>query len=200
MVRAGSIVFFGDSITELGVHPSGYIARIKENLLKKQPSLAIIGAGISGNKVPDLQARVDRDVIARKPDLVFIYIGINDVWHAVMPGRTGTPKNIYETGLKDVIGKIRRAGTRVILCTPSVVGERWDGKNPLDPQLDEYSDISRRVAEETASSLCDLRKAFLAYLKAHNSGNVESGILTTDGVHMNDNGNRLIADEMLKMI
>jgi lysophospholipase L1-like esterase len=194
------IVFFGDSITELGVHPGGYIDLIKNLLRKKQPSIEIIGAGIGGNKVTDLQERVDRDVIPQTPDIVVIYIGINDVWHSVTPGLHGTPKTIYESGLKELIAKIRSAGSRVILCTPSVIGEKWNGSNQLDPQLEEYSEISRRVAQETGSGLCDLRKAFIEYLQVHNPDNNESGILTTDSAHMNDEGNRLIAREMVKAL
>ncbi len=79
MKSAGRIIFFGDSITELGLQPEGYITLIKNQLMKKWPSVEIIGAGIGGNKVTDLQMRVDRDVIAKKPDIVFVYIGINDV-------------------------------------------------------------------------------------------------------------------------
>jgi lysophospholipase L1-like esterase len=194
------IVFFGDSITELGRHPNGYITLIKKRLLIQRPSDVIVGAGIGGNKVTDLLERVDRDVISQKPDITFIYIGINDVWHSITPGLHGTPKSIYESGLKELIAKIRRAGSRVILCTPSVIGEKWDGSNQLDPQLEEYSEISRRVAQETGSGLCDLREAFIEYLQVYNPDINESGILTTDSVHMNDEGNRLIAREMSKAL
>jgi len=47
----------------------------------KELGVEVIGAGISGNKVPDLQRRLERDVLKKKPTVVFIYIGINDVWH-----------------------------------------------------------------------------------------------------------------------
>jgi lysophospholipase L1-like esterase len=194
------IIFFGDSITQLGVKPNGYITLIKDSLSKKLPSIEIIGAGIGGNKVPDLQARVDSDVIARNPTIVVIYIGINDVWHSITPGRVGTPKKKYEAGLLEIIGKIQKTGARVILCTPSVIGEKKNGKNQLDAQLDEYSGISRRVAQKTNIELCDLRNAFVSYLKLHNPRNVEKGILTVDKAHLNDKGNRLVASELLRVL
>src|SRR5688572_28178510 len=77
------IVFLGDSITQGGGGPKGYVTLIKNKLQEKKSDLGVevVNAGISGNKVPDLQGRVDRDVIAKKPTIVFIYIGINDVWH-----------------------------------------------------------------------------------------------------------------------
>ncbi len=51
---------------------------------QKRPGsgIKVIGAGISGNKVPNLEDRLDRDVLSHKPNVVVIYIGINDVWHS----------------------------------------------------------------------------------------------------------------------
>jgi len=196
------IVFLGDSITQGGVGKTGYVTLIRQTLNEKHKDLGIevIGAGISGNKVPDLQRRLAKDVLSRKPTLVFIYIGINDVWHGEKdPSRGTTPEN-FEAGLKDIIGKIQDAGARVVLCTPSVIGEKTDGSNSLDKKLDEYAGISRKVAVETKSQLCDLRKAFLAHLGKNNEANKASGVLTTDRVHLNAAGNRFVAETMLKSL
>jgi lysophospholipase L1-like esterase len=194
------IVFFGDSITLLGVKSNGYITLIKDSLSKKFSSIEILGEGIGGNKVPDLLARIDTDVIAKNPTIVVIYIGINDVWHSITPGRFGTPKEKYEAGLEEIIGKIQKKGARVILCTPTVIGEKKNGKNQLDAQLDVYSGISRRVAQKTKIELCDLRNAFVGYLKLHNPDNAEQGILTVDKAHLSNKGNRLVATELLKAL
>ncbi len=196
------IVFLGDSITAGGVAPKGFVTLIKKKLAEKHKDLGIevIGAGISGNKVPDLQRRLDRDVIAKKPTLVVIYIGINDVWHGERDPAKGTPKDKYEAGLKEIIGKIHDAGARVVLCTPSVIGEKKNGANSLDAKLDEYSQISRQVAKETKSQLCDLRKAFVDYLAKHNADDKEKGVLTGDRVHLNDAGNKFVANTMLAVI
>src|SRR6187402_1801554 len=77
------VVFFGDSITEAGAQPGGYIVRTKEALEKtgRGGDYDLIGAGIGGNKVYDLYLRMDDDVLAQKPDVVVIWIGVNDVWH-----------------------------------------------------------------------------------------------------------------------
>jgi isoamyl acetate esterase len=75
-----------------------------------------------------------------------------------------------------------------------------NGKNQLDAQLDEYSGISRRVAQKTTIELCDLRNAFATYLKLNNPRNVEKGIFTVDKVHLNDKGNRLVASELLRVL
>ena len=194
------IVFLGDSITAAGVGKTGYVTRIKNALAEKHKDLGIevIGAGISGNKVPDLQKRLDRDVLAKKPTLVVIYIGINDVWHGENDPALGTPKDKYEAGLKEIIGKIKAAGARVVLCTPTVIGEKKSNK--LDAQLDEYAAVSRAVAKETGVPLCDLRKAFRDYLATANPDDKEKGVLTGDRVHLNDAGNKLVADTILATI
>lgn len=200
--KGDRIVFLGDSITQAGVEPKGYVTVIKNALEKKHKDLEIevIGAGISGNKVPDLQARVDKDVIAKKPTVVVIYIGINDVWHGEKDPARGTSKEAFAAGLKEVIGKCTSAGARVVLCTPSVIGEKTGGANPLDKQLDEYSEISRGLAKDLKLTLCDLRKEFVELLKTRNNDNKESGILTSDRVHLNDTGNYFVAHVMLKSL
>jgi lysophospholipase L1-like esterase len=197
------IIFLGDSITQGGASsPQGYVNLVKKALKEKRGDLDIevIGAGISGNKVPDLQRRLERDVIARKPTLVVIYIGINDVWHGERDPARGTSEEKYREGLEEIIGKIKKAGARVLLCTPSVIGEKKAGANSLDAKLDAYSDISRKVAKALQVPLCDLRKAFVNHLREHNAENKERGVLTTDRVHLNAAGNRFVADQILKCL
>ena len=204
--KGDRIVFLGDSITAGAVRPDGFITLIKGALDAHAKDLGVetLGAGISGNKVPDLQKRLQKDVLDKKPTIVFIYIGINDVWHwkkqadGTMKG--GTPKDAYEAGLKDIIGKMKAAGARVVLCTPSVIGEKADGSNERDPMLEEYAAISRNVAKDCGVELLDLRKVFIDYEKANNKGNQPKGILTGDGVHLNKEGNKLVAEAMLKVL
>jgi lysophospholipase L1-like esterase len=201
LMKGDRIVFLGDSITQAGAGPTGYVTLIKNALQDKHKDLEIevIGAGVSGNKVPDIQARLEKDVLAKKPTIVVIYIGINDVWHGEKDPAKGTPKDKYEAGLRDVIKRCQDAGARVLLCTPSVIGEKNDGSNTNDQKLDDYSDVSRAVAKDMKAAMCDLRKAFQDYEKAHNADNKESGVLTGDRVHLNDAGNKFVAEQILKV-
>ncbi len=200
--KGDRIVFLGDSITAGGVSPKGYVTLIKNALAEKHKDLdvQVIGAGVSGNKVPDIQGRLEKDVLSKKPTIVVIYIGINDVWHGEKDPAKGTSKEKYEAGLRDVIKRCQDAGARVVLCTPSVIGEKNDGSNTNDVKLDEYAEISRTVAKDMKASLCDLRKEFQAYEKDHNPENKEAGVLTGDRVHLNDAGNRFVADAILKTL
>jgi len=200
--KGEKIVFLGDSITAGGVGPKGYVTVIKNTLAEKHKDLAIeiVGAGVSGNKVPDLQKRLEKDVLAKKPTLVVIYIGINDVWHGESDPTKGTTKEKFEAGLKDVIGKIKDTGARVVLCTPTVIGEKKIGTNKLDEKLDEYAEIGRKVAKDTGVQSCDLRKAFADNLAKNNPDNKDKGVLTTDRVHLNEAGNKLVAETILATI
>jgi lysophospholipase L1-like esterase len=200
--KGEKIVFLGDSITQAGVGPKGYVTLIKNRFKEKHADLdiTVIGAGISGNKVPDLQKRLERDVLSKKPTVVVIYIGINDVWHGERNPANGTSKEKFAEGLKEIITKIQDAGGRVLLCTPSVIGEKTDGGNNLDAKLDEYADISRKVAKDAKVPLCDLRKAFVEHLKKANTTNKASGILTSDRVHLNAAGNEFVAATIMKSL
>ena len=168
--KGEKIVFLGDSITQAGVGPKGYVTLVKNALAAKHKDLDIevIGAGISGNKVPDLQRRLEKDVLAKKPTLVVIYIGINDVWHGETDPAKGTSKEKFEAGLRDLVKKIHDGGARVVLCTPTVIGEKKGGANKLDAKLDEYADVTRKVAKDTGVELCDLRKAFVEHRTKNN--------------------------------
>jgi lysophospholipase L1-like esterase len=192
------VIFFGDSITELGVKPGGYITKIKEEFEKKGVAgqYELIGAGISGNKVYDLYLRLEEDVISKSPDVVVIYVGVNDVWHKTLLG-TGTDADKFEKFYAAIIKKLHEKNIKLILCTPAVIGERTDNSNQQDGDLNLYSQIIRSLAEKYRCSLCDLRKAFLEYNLKNNATNSASGILTTDKVHLNEKGNQLVADMLL---
>jgi lysophospholipase L1-like esterase len=195
------VVFFGDSITQAGVQPMGYITKVGEmaNKDKKGDQYEFIGAGIGGNKVYDLYLRVEDDVLAKNPDIVVIYIGVNDVWHKQSSG-TGTDYDKFERFYNALLKKFQAKNIKVILATPAVVGERHDNSNQLDGDLNRYSALIRSIAEKNGLPLVDLRKSFLDYSKQNNPENKESGILTTDRVHLNEKGNEFVASEMWKAI
>ncbi len=70
LAKGERIAFLGDSITQGGAGPGGYCRLIDEAIAKAHPDLGvkIIYAGISGHRVPDLQKRLDRDVLSKKPE------------------------------------------------------------------------------------------------------------------------------------
>lgn len=195
------VIFFGDSITQAGVGPTGYITKMTEMLKSKgqDAEYELMGAGIGGNKVYDLYLRLEDDVLAKKPDVVFIYVGINDVWHKASSG-TGTDPDKYVKFYEALIKKMKAQNIRVIVCTPTVIGERNDASNAQDGDLNQYSKLIREIATRNGLQLCDLRKSFQDYLSQNNAENKEKGILTTDRVHLNDAGNQFLAERMLEAL
>ena len=195
------IVFFGDSITQAGANKGGYIQRI-DSMLKvsgKNSGYELIGAGIGGNKIYDLYLRMEEDVLAKNPDIVVIWVGVNDVWHKRTSG-TGTDPDKFLRFYNAVIKKLRDKNIKVMLCTPAAIGEKTDFTNELDGDLNKYASFIRDLATKNDCGLIDLRKSFLDYNLKHNAANKESGILTTDRVHLNEKGNQFVAEEMMKVL
>ena len=194
------IIFFGDSITQMGINPGGYINRISTYLKEqnKADQYDLIGAGIGGNKVYDLYLRLENDVLDKKPDMVLIYVGINDVWHKT--SGIGTDIAKYEQFYVALIKKMQQQHIQVVVCTPTVIGEKKNAQNAQDADLQAYSEVIRRLAKSMNCELVDLHNAFVNYIEAHNPNDAESGILTTDRVHLTAVGNQLVADQIIKTI
>ena len=193
------IVFFGDSITQAGVNANGYI-RVLDTMLRNKgvaDKYELIGAGIGGNKIYDLFLRMDDDVLAKNPDVVVVWVGVNDVWHKASYG-TGTDPDKFEKFYNAVVKKLQAKNIKVYLATPSTIGEKTDNSNQQDGDLNQYSNIIRRVATANNCGVIDLRKKFLEYNLANNPDNKESGILTTDRVHLNPKGNKFVAEKMME--
>jgi lysophospholipase L1-like esterase len=195
------IVFFGDSITQAGVNKTGYITKMAEMLgsLGLASKYELIGAGIGGNKIYDLYLRHEDDVIAKKPNIVIIYVGINDVWHKTT-SRTGTDADKFERFYNALIKRLQKANIQVVICTPTVIGEKFDNTNENDGDLNAYANIIRKIATDNQCKLIDLRKAFMAYEQKNNMENKASGILTTDRVHLTEAGNQFLAETMWETI
>jgi lysophospholipase L1-like esterase len=193
------VVFFGDSITEAGIKPLGFIT-IDDSLLNngKVAGYELIGAGVSGNKVYDLYLRLEDDVLRMSPDIVVIWIGVNDVWHKKMG--TGTDADKFEKFYLALIKKLKAANTKIIVCTPAAIGEKYDYTNEQDGDLNKYSNIIRKIAADQQLTLVDMRSAFEAYEKTNNPNNLDRGILTADGVHLNEAGNLFVAKLMAEGI
>jgi isoamyl acetate esterase len=195
------IAFFGDSVTDQGGYIRTMDAALKASANTKELDVQLLKHGLNGGRVPtvlegkspwgNLGAPMESLLEKEKPNVVVIYLGINDVWH----GEKGTTKPDYEAGLKKMVAMCRQAGAIILLCTPTIIGEELE-KNALNDKLGEYAAIVRRIASKEKLACCDLHKAFLDRLVAVNKENKHYGHLTYDGVHMNVKGNTLLADQI----
>lgn len=195
------VIFFGDSITQAGVEPNGYVTRLQKMIegVGQKENFELIGAGIGGNKIYDLYLRFEDDVLSKNPDQVVIYVGVNDVWHKKSYG-TGTDPDKFEKFYQALIKKFLDKNIQVALTTPACIGEKNDFSNDSDGDLIQYSKIIRNLAIKNNLKLVDLNKIFHEYSLNNNPENKDKGILTTDRVHLNDAGNQLVAEAMYEVI
>ncbi len=200
-VKKRKIIFFGDSITQMGTNKGGYVDLMQNIIIQKRltDKFDVSGSGVGYNKIYDLYLRMDDDVLAKKPSEVVVYIGINDVGHKYST-KTGTDLDKFEKFYIAIIKKLQLKKIKVFICTPTLLGEKKDLANPQDAELNVYSDVIRKLATTYQCTLIDLRKVFLDYVQANNIDNVEKGILTLDGIHPSDKGNQLLAKEMIKAL
>jgi acyl-CoA thioesterase I len=188
-------LFIGDSITDSGRRQDsegighGYVRMIK-NAIVTYGNVEVINKGVSGDRITDLEERWNRDVLALEPDVVSISIGINDVWrqldHPEMDQVTPDDfKKIYE----ELVDKVKPLGAKCILMEPTIIEERIDsiGNQKLFP----YVKIVRQLAEKYDALLVPTHTAFLEELQKGKK------TLTTDGVHMTEAGNQLMAKTWL---
>ena len=184
-------LFVGDSITDSGRNQdseglgNGYVRMIRDEMIKKC-DVEVINKGVSGDRITDLEERWNRDVLELEPDVVSISIGINDVWrqldHPEMDQVTPEDfKSIYEKLLE----KVKPLGTKCILMEPTIIEERMDsiGNQKLLP----YVEIIRQLTVTYDAILVPTHTAFIEALQKG------KGTLTTDGVHMTEIGNQLMA-------
>ncbi|MBI4580051.1 MAG: SGNH/GDSL hydrolase family protein [Planctomycetes bacterium] len=203
-IRPGErIAAMGDSITQAG----GYLRVIDEVLARQYPELKIpkvINAGISGQKAEDMVKRFEQDVVARKPDIVTISVGINDVWHRLE--QPHDPKVLEEFGrnLDRMVQMAQDAGARVIVLSPTVIME--DPASEGNRRLKLYIKAGREIARKRRCQYVNLHEMFLKVirnrqrLQAGRPDEHDAHQLTTDGVHMKPLGDTLMAVGVLRAL
>ena len=197
------ILFQGDSITDAGrdraaadpnvAHGlgSGYPLLVASAALAAHPDrgLRFYNRGVSGNKVPDLAARWPADTVALAPDVLSILIGVNDFWHTLTGGYTGTVEDYerqYAALLDDTGRALPRA--RLIVLEPFVlrcgaVDERWF------PEFDQRRAAAERVAQRAGATFVELQRVFDDLARKNTPQ-----YWAVDGVHPTPAGHAVIAE------
>jgi len=206
------IVMMGDSITQIGGSPKGYVTLVTQTLNSLDPGtkFEVINAGISGEKSTDMHRRFQKDVIDRHPDMVTLSVGVNDVWHnfrnpewtaRVATGDSGRGVDL-PTYIKEVDAMVTEAGAaniKMVLVSPTLVYE--DLECAENQRLRQYVDAEHDIARKHHIPFIDLNAAFRQAVKKYQEeAGEETLLLTVDGVHMNDAGNALMANEILRSL
>lgn len=188
------IVTLGDSITQGGARPGGYVWLMDQYLqvLYPKQKIEIVNAGISGHKSNDMLARFQRDVLDKKPDLVTISVGINDVWHGFTPEHPAGygPRRVkledYNSNVEAMLQAAHKAGVDVVMFTTTTFEDQPESIRNL--RVSHYNRALRDLATKYGYRLADQNVAFHTAWARNPSAR-----LTTDQVHLNGPGNELMA-------
>ena len=179
------IAFLGDSITASGWNnPIGYVNLTIAGLEANGIKVTAIPAGIGGHKSNQMLERLERDVLDKKPDWMILSCGLNDVWH----GAQGVPIEEFKSHVTVIIDKCLAAGVVVVILTTTVIGE--DLNNSYNKQLSSYNKFLRSLANEKNCLLADVNTMFQTLIKTSPK---PGRVLTSDGVHMNAEGDKVMA-------
>jgi acyl-CoA thioesterase-1 len=190
------LLFIGDSVTDCGRRDDapdylgdGYVRRIAERL----PDRRVVNAGISGNRVIDLRDRWQIDVIEQNPDILSVYVGINDTWRRY-DENDPTSAAAFEADYRDILEQTIPLAPRLVLVEPFVLPvteeqEHWH------EDLDEKRAAVARLATEFGAAFVPLQALLAVAAEKHGAKT-----LAEDGVHPTELGHRLIADAWLDAV
>ncbi len=210
-VKSGEkIAFLGDSITAGGWgNPAGYVRLVMAGLEANGIKAEAVPAGIGGHKSNQMLARLEKDVLSKKPNWMTLSCGVNDVWHgnfgiplndaqaasATYELRPGEPeKGTYEKNISKIIETAVAAGVRPVLLTATVIKE--DLSSAENQKLAPYNEFLRKLAKDKKLPIADLYGDFQVKIKDANAPG--KNVFTSDGVHMNTEGNKVMAMGVLK--
>ena len=199
------VLLLGDSITQAGGNYGGYVwlMRAYLNALYPQSQLELISAGVSGQTSANLRQRFEGDVLDKKPDLVTINVGVNDVLQsfrtAVNESENGSNIETYRENITAMVKAAQARNITVVLLSPTIIGEDLNSRENI--RLREYIAVMRAVAEQNRCRFLDLNLPFRDVILTYQryGGQAKNiNVLTRDGIHPNLAGHQILAYTILK--
>lgn len=204
------ILFQGDSITDasrkressapndIAGMGRGYAMIAASVLLNKyaDKNIQIYNRGISGHKVPQLDARWQTDCLDLKPNVLSILIGVNDYWHKRNGKYEGTAE-IYREQYRKLLDKTlaELPNVKLIVGEPFAVKTVKHVDDSWFPEFAKYQEVSRDIAKEYKALLIPYQTIFNEAEK-RNTG----AYWTSDGVHTTLAGANLMAESWLACV
>lgn len=202
-----NIVFLGDSITDAGRNlesgcpqsiGQGYAMLVAAQLGAAHPTRdRFINVGVSGERIVDTYAQIKCRCWNNAPDVVSIYLGINDVLHEFFQSNGVDAVrfyNVYRMLLSDT--RERFPGVQFILMTPFLL----DGPYAEDRTEEKYAEVRLRteaiekLAGEFHCPVLHVQDLMDAACRC-----ADSHFWSADGIHPTPAGHRLIADAWLEI-
>ena len=157
-----------------------------------------IGANVISNRVPSYEKsgkpaaneRLEKHVIAHDPDLLVVSYGLNDA-------RAGTPVEMFRDELTQLLTDIReRCNPLIVLLGPYYM-TAFSGYRAYEPYAHGSHEIFKifNLATQQVAAADDC-----LYCDVYNTYNEASWMVHDDGVHANDLGHRIIANEIFKVL
>lgn len=177
----GVLVCLGDSLTS-GLRPDR--SGTYPEFLAAETGLRVLNAGVANDTVADALARVERDVLAHGSDAVLVMIGGNDYLY-------GTPRDVFERRLDELVGEIAARCSCVILV-----------EVPSGIAADRFAGAYTRVAHRHDALLIPdsvLRARFLSGLVLDRLRPKESRE-TEEGIHLTEVGQRRLAAALVSYL
>ncbi|MDI9468752.1 MAG: SGNH/GDSL hydrolase family protein [Bacillota bacterium] len=202
------LLFTGDSVTDCGRgRPHGYglgglgegYPRLIYSLLQlayTDRDIAVVNTGISGDTTAHILARMDEDILAIKPHVLSIMIGINDVWrHYDTPALGGIHIDVdqYRRNYTEIIERSLAMPQlrRMLLLTPFFLDQ--SAQDPMRRQTEAYADVVRELArQDERLCLVDIAAAFDKLTAQRHYMQ-----LASDRVHPNPTAHLFIAQEVM---
>ena len=188
------MLFIGDSITDAGRRDdpqglgSGYVRRIADTFAARGDTRTILNRGIGGDRIGDLRARWDDDVLALAPSILTVYVGINDTWRRFDQGVETTALD-FEAQYRELLEEARAAfAPRLILMEPFLTPVTVTQQEWLE-DLHGKRDAVASLATEFGAAFVPLHR-ILTVAAAHHGPEA----IADDGVHPTPLGAELIAE------
>lgn len=186
-----TVVCLGDSVTGVYYHTGGvgaYPEMLEIALQKLHPEakITVINAGISGQATDAGLMRLDKDVLSKKPDLVTVSFGLNDM--------TRIPLETYKKNLIEITKRCQAAGAKVVLCTPQAI---IDTPGRERTKLVAYVDALKEAAKDAGAAVCNQFEAGEAF---RNKDAWNWRLTLSDQFHPNMDGHKFMAEVLCKVI
>ena len=167
-----TLLFIGDSITDCGRRGAeaplgnGYVRLFTELATARFPERRVryINKGIGGNRVTDLAARWQDDVLYHRPDRLSVKIGINDLHSHLRGAEDGVDPArfaaVYEQILEITQGEL---GCPLVLLTPFYISTDHNGqtfRSQVLELLPRYIEVVEQLAERFDARLVRLQDVF----------------------------------------
>ena len=199
------ILFQGDSITDASRDYSsddrpgiGYALLIKAHLGLGNPGeYECFNRGVGGNRIVDLYARIKKDIINIKPDIMSILIGVNDVWHDFYEDANGVDADkfykIYDMLIKEIkeaLPKIKIMIMEPFALKGDATEANWD---TFQKEVKLRAEMSEKIAEEHNLTFIPLQQGFDELAKK-----APNAYWLSDGVHPTPMGHEYIKSKWLE--